>query len=117
MHDLWFGHWYWWGFSDGGDCGIVVVVMVVLAVVRVANVNIVGLLYLSVCLVVGMVVVVVLMEMGEGWWWCLVGIGGDGGLVMVVICFKGGSCNKVLFICILCGGICGLGGGVLKMVV
>ena len=54
-----------WGCSDGGDCGIMVVVKVMMAVVTVANGNVVGLLYLSVCLVVGMVVVVVLMQMGK----------------------------------------------------
>ena len=42
------------------------VVMLVMAVVRVANVIVVGVQYLSVCLVVGMVVVVVLVEL---WWW------------------------------------------------
>ena len=35
-----------------------------MAVVRVANVIVVGVIYLSICLAVGMVVVVVLVEMG-----------------------------------------------------
>ena len=59
--------------------------MVVMAVVRVTNGNVLGLLYLSVCLVVGMEVGVVLMEMGEECWWWLSDIGGDGGIVMVVM--------------------------------
>ena len=55
----------------------------IMAVVRVSNVNVVGVVYLSICLVVGMVVVVVLVEMWRGrsgccwvffgmvaqWWW------------------------------------------------
>ena len=51
---------------------VVVVVVVVVAVLRVANVFVVGLLFISACLVVGMVVVVVLVETGRsdgcGFW-------------------------------------------------
>ena len=60
------------------------VLMVVMAVVRVANVIVVGVQYLSVCLVVGMVVVVVFVELGGDWWWWLLGIGGIVVVVMMV---------------------------------
>ena len=43
-----------------------------MAVARVANVIVVGVVYLSICLAVGMVVVVVLVEMG-GKEWLLLG--------------------------------------------
>ena len=42
------------------------VIVVVRAVVRVANVIVVGMLYFSVSLVVGMLVLVVLVR---SWWW------------------------------------------------
>ena len=65
-----------------------------MAVARVANVIVVGVVYLSICLAVGMVVVVVLVEMG-GEEWLLLGIFCDGGIVVVVSLvntfFKGGS--------------------------
>ena len=53
------------------------------AVDRVANVILVGVVYLSICLAVGMVVVVVLVEMG-GEEWLLLAIFCDGGIVGVV---------------------------------
>ena len=54
-----------------------------MAVARVANVIVVGVVYLSICLAVGMVVVVVLVEMG-GKEWLLLGIFCDDGIVVVV---------------------------------
>ena len=62
--------------------------VVVRNVVRAANVIVVGVLYLSVCLVVGMVVVVVLVEL---WWWWRgwLGISGDGGVMVVVVMVMG----------------------------
>ena len=61
--------------------------MLVMDVVRVANVIVVGVVYLSICLAVGMVVVVVLVEMvGEEW--LLLGIFCDGGIVVVVSLVK-----------------------------
>ena len=58
--------------------------VVVRNVVRAEKVIVVGVLYLSVCLVVGMVVVVVLVEL---WWWWRgwLGITGDGGVMAVVV--------------------------------
>ena len=58
-----------------------------MAVVRVANVIVVGVIYLSICLAVGMVVVVVLVEMG-GEEWLLLGIFYNGGIVVVVSLVK-----------------------------
>ena len=51
------------------------IVVVVRNVVRAANVKVVGVLYFSVCLVVGVVVVVVLFDL---WCWWDNGGGGDG---------------------------------------
>ena len=61
--------------------------------VRAANVIVVGVLYLSVCLVVGMAMVVVLVEM---WWWWgrWFGIIGDGGEMVVVVMAIVMSCLK-----------------------
>ena len=63
---------------------MVVVVVVVRNVVRAANVIVVGVLYLNVCFVVGVVVVLVLVDM---WWWWQgwLDITGDGGIMVVVM--------------------------------
>ena len=58
--------------------------VVVRNVVRAANVIVVGVLYLNVCLVVGMVVVVVLVELWR-WWRGWLGTTGVGGVMVVVV--------------------------------
>ena len=67
---------------------VVVVVVVVRNVLRAENVTVVGVLYLSVCLVVGVVVVVVLVDL---WWWWQgwLDITGDGGILVVVVMVMG----------------------------
>ena len=61
------------------------VVVVVRNFERVANVKVVGVLYLNVCLVVGVVVVVVVLV--DLWWWWKgwLDITGDGGIMLVVL--------------------------------
>ena len=61
-------------------------------IVRAANVIVVGLLFESVCLVVGMVVVLVEF----GWWWQgWLGITGDGGIILFLIKNIFGGRSKV----------------------
>ena len=49
----------WWLIGDGWLLVVIVFAVAVIAVIRVAHVIVVGVLYLCVCLVVGMVVIVV----------------------------------------------------------
>ena len=87
----------------------------IMAVVMMANVIVVGVVYLSICLAVWMLVIVVLVKMG-GRWWLFFGISFDDGIVVVLslvttILRVAVVIRKNLFLCILGGGICGVGSG------